>query len=163
MSRAERGPGLRRGRRSAGFTLLEVFAVVLIVVVALLGTSAALLSASRLAVETNRLRTASRATSTIIERLRSADFSTLVSRYDGARFALPDIDSSADKGWVVVRVTRASSGSDAPLFDVALTVSVDGTTESSVDVVTQIADRVVGTTAAAPTAYAADSSQLVWQ
>jgi len=144
---------MKRLRRQEGFTLVELAASSFLVATSLLGTSAAILSGSKLASEVARTRASARAASSVMEQVRSTDFADLVTTFDGEAIDVTAGESGLENGTAHVTVELVDNGSTQyPVYQIVIDVRFDGATmDQSRPIVTYVSDRVAGSSLSSTT------------
>jgi prepilin-type N-terminal cleavage/methylation domain-containing protein len=144
---------LRQRRNFGGFTLVELAASVAVASVALAATAAAVTSGASLARTTEETRMASRAATSMMERVRSTPFDQIVTTFNGTTQSLQSLTVSDSSGSAVVGVVDVSDpGASWKVLQVTVTASWKGVNGNvNRKFVTFVSDRRSGTQASSTT------------
>jgi prepilin-type N-terminal cleavage/methylation domain-containing protein len=137
---------MRKNQSQRGMSLLEMSAASIAVAVALLGTTAAVISGASLSAEVTRMRAATRAASAIMEDVRATDFALLVDTWNENTVTVGAHETGMDDGTATLSVVQVDNGSTTQiLYQVTVTVSFEGAGGAQTyPIVTYVSDRVAG-------------------
>ncbi len=127
-----------------GASLIELAVAVTVLVVALIGTVAAIASSSALARQTNETYAAQRAAASILEELRATPFDDVVDTFDGTTRTLPGIAGSP--GTAAITLARVDDGTTSwAVYEARVVVSwTGGGAARSMELRTYVSDRARG-------------------
>lgn len=146
---------MHRRTRERGFTLVELAASGIAVAVALIGTTAALISSVKLTDATNRTRESARTVGSLVEEIRNADFDDLVTNYHDTRHDVSNGDAAISISDITPR-----SASRWKLYRVEVEVDYgESVADGSLRFVTYVSDRHESSGLSGVSATAADVPQ----
>ena len=142
---------MKRRSKARGFTLVELAASVAVASIALASTAAAVASGAALARTTAETRCAIRASSSLLENIRSTRFDDIASTFNGTTQSMASLapgTTSDSSGRAAVTVTELSTGSSrwkVLQIDIVTTWK-GGAGDATRKFTTWVSDRTTGST-----------------